>query len=71
MTKYHRVTTKKMERFQTEPMGKKRVTAVGGIGPKTGEKLSRKGKKYASIFLSICLMCLFVNIVSFAQVCNK
>ena len=59
---YH-PTTKKMKRFQETPMGDKLVSAVGGIGPKTAEKLNQAGFYYASIFRSFCLLCLFVYIL--------
>ena len=70
MTEYC-TTTKKVVTFKTTPMVYKPLTEVGGIGLKTSMELNRAGIKDASIFRSICLMCLFLYISSFAQVCNK
>ncbi|EDO38036.1 predicted protein [Nematostella vectensis] len=51
------MTTKKHENFVGEPMGRKAVDKVPGIGPEHKKELERKGIHYAHQLLGEYLVC--------------
>lgn len=55
-------TSVKHREFVSEPMGEKEVTAVAGIGPTYGEKLSKAG--FDKVILLINYVCFLYKVIS-------